>query len=238
MDTIHEQMRSLRLPGMAAAWSTMMDTRTNTTLSLGDGLKLLLQAERDMRQRNRTARLMRNARFRYQASVEAIYFDADKGRDRDRVNALATCDFVRKGQSVMITGPSGTGKSYIASALGINACLAGFRVLYTGMAKLLERLQLARIDGSIATFFDRIAATELLIIDDFGMKKLDGRQLLDFMEIIEDRHGCNATIIASQLPVSDWYDVLEKNPTVADAILDRLVKTSHKIDLRGESYRK
>ena len=238
MDTIHEQMRSLRLPGMAAAWSTMMDTRTNTTLSLGDGLKLLLQAERDMRQRNRTARLMRNTRFRYQASVEAIYFDADKGRDRDRVNALATCDFVRKGQSVMITGPSGTGKSYIASALGINACLAGFRVLYTGMAKLLERLQLARIDGSIATFFDRIAATELLIIDDFGMKKLDGQQLLDFMEIIEDRHGCNATIIASQLPISDWYDVLEKNPTVADAILDRLVKTSHKIDLRGESYRK
>lgn len=238
MDTIHEQMRSLRLPGMAAAWSTMMDTRTNTTLTLGDGLKLLLQAERDMRQRNRTARLMKNARFRYQASVESIYFDADKGRDRDKVNSLATCDFIRKGQSVLITGPSGTGKSYMASALGTNACLAGFRVLYLGMAKLLERLQLARIEGSIASYFDRIAVTDLLIIDDFGMKKLDGQQLLDFMEVIEDRHGRNATIIASQLPVSDWYDVLEKNATIADAILDRLAKTSHKIDLRGESYRK
>ena len=238
MDTIHEQMRSLRLPGMAAAWSTMMDTRTSTTLTLGDGLKLLLQAERDMSQRNRTARLMKNARFRYQASVESIYFDADKGRDRDKVNSLATCDFIGKGQSVLITGPSGTGKSYIASALGTNACLAGFRVLYLGMAKLLERLQLARIEGSIASYFDRIAATDLLIIDDFGMKKLDGQQLLDFMEVIEDRHGRNATIIASQLPVSDWYDVLEKNATIADAILDRLAKTSHKIDLRGESYRK
>ena len=142
-----------------------------------------------------------NARFRYQASVESIYFDADKGRDRDKVNSLATCDFIGKGQSVLITGPSGTGKSYIASALGTNACLAGFRVLYLGMAKLLERLQLARIEGSIASYFDRIAATDLLIIDDFGMKKLDGQQLLDFMEVIEDRHGRNATIIASQLPV-------------------------------------
>lgn len=238
MDTIQEQMRSLRLPGMAAAWSTMMDTRTNTSLSLGDGLKLLLQAERDMRQRNRTARLMKNARFRYQASVESIYFDREKGRDRDKVNALSTCDFVNKGQSVLITGPAGTGKSYIASALGTNACLAGYRVLYMGMAKLLERLQLARIEGSIASYFDKLAATDLLIIDDFGMRKLDGQQLLDFMEVIEDRHGRTATIIASQLPVSDWYDVLEKNATVADAILDRLAKTSHKIDLRGESYRK
>lgn len=238
MDTIQEQMRSLRLPGMAAAWSTLMDTRTTTTLSLGDGLKLLLQAERDTRQQNRTARLMKNAKFRYQATVESIYFDATKGRDRDKLNALSTCDFVRKGQSVLVTGPAGTGKSYIASALGTNACLAGFRVLYMGMAKLLEKLQLARIDGSIASYFDRLAAMDLLIIDDFGMRKLDGQQLLDFMEVIEDRHGRNATIIVSQLPVSDWYDVLEKNATVADAILDRLAKTSHKIDLRGESYRK
>lgn len=238
MDTIQEQMRSLRLPGMAAAWSTMMDTRTTTSLSLGDGLKLLLQAERDMRQQNRTARLMKNARFRYQASVESIYFDADKGRDRDKLNHLATCDFVRNGQSVLITGPSGSGKSYILTALGTNACLAGYRVLYMGMAKLLERLQLARIDGSIASYFDKLAAIDLLMIDDFGMKKLDGQQLLDFMEVIEDRHGRNATIIASQLPVADWYDVLDKNATIADAILDRLAKTSHKIELRGESYRK
>lgn len=238
MDTIKEQLKSLRLPGMASAWSSMMDTRTTTSLSLGDGLKLLLQAERDMRQQNRTARLMKNARFRYQATVEAIYFDAEKGRDRDKLNHLATCDFVRSGQSVLVTGPSGTGKSYIISAFGNNACLAGFRVLYVGMAKLLEQLQLARIDGSIAHYFDRLAAMDLLIIDDFGMKKLDGQQLLDFMEVIEDRHGKTATIISSQLPVSDWYDVLEKNATVADAILDRLAKTSHRIELKGESYRK
>jgi len=238
MDTIQEQLKSLRLPGMAAAWSTMMDTRTTTTLSLGDGLKLLLQAERDARQHNRTARLMKNARFRYQAAVEAIYFDAEKGRDRDKLNHLATCDFVRGGQSVLITGPSGTGKSYIASALGNNACLAGFRVLYIGMAKLLEQLQLARIEGSIAHYFERLANLDLIIIDDFGMKKLDGQQLLDFMEVIEDRHGRKSTIIASQLPVADWYDVLEKNATIADAILDRLAKTSHKIELHGESYRK
>lgn len=238
MDTLQNQMRSLRLPGMAQAWSSMLETRTYTQLSLGDGLKLLLQAEYDARQQNRTARLMKNARFRYQANVESIYFDAQKGRNQDLLIRLAGCDFIRNGQSVLITGQSGTGKSYIVSALGANACLEGFRVLYLGMAKLLEKLQLARIDGSIASCFDRLAALDLLIIDDFGMKKLDGQQLLDFMEVIEDRHGRRSTIISSQLPVSDWYDVLEKNATIADAILDRLTKTSHRIELKGESYRK
>lgn len=238
MDTLQEQMRSLRLPGMASAWETMTDTHTATSLTLADGLKMLLQAERDARRRNRTARLLKNAGFRYQAAVESIFFDREKGRDKDSLMRLATCEFIRSGQSVLVTGPSGTGKSYIASAIGMNACLAGHTVFYSGMAKLLERISMARIDGSIARYFDRMAAYDLLIIDDFGMRKLDGQQLLDFMEIIEDRHGRKSTVIASQLPVADWYDVLDKNATVADAILDRLARTSHKIELRGESYRK
>ena len=106
------------------------------------------------------------------------------------------------------------------------------------MAKLLERINIARVEGSIAQFFDRMASLDLLCIDDFGMRKLNGQQLLDFMEIIEDRHGQKSTIISSQLPVSDWYDVLDNNTTVADAILDRLARTSYKIELKGESYRK
>lgn len=238
MDTIKEQLRSLRLPGMASAWETMMDTHTSSSLTLGDGLKILLQAERDTRLQNRTSRLLKNARFRYQASVESIFFDAEKGRIKDLITRLASCDFIRTGQSVLITGRSGTGKSYIATAFGINACLAGYRVLYTGMAKLLERINIARVEGSIAQFFDRMASLDLLCIDDFGMRKLNGQQLLDFMEIIEDRHGQKSTIISSQLPVSDWYDVLDDNTTVADAILDRLSRTSYKIELKGESYRK
>ena len=238
MDTILTQMRNLRLPGMAAAWSNLMDTRTTTSLSLGDGLKVLLQAEYDLRKENRTARLMKNARFRYQAAVDTIFFDSEKGRNKDKLQHLATCDFIRQGQAVLITGASGTGKSYIASALGTNACLAGYRVLYLGMAKLLEKLQLARIDGTIAAYFDKLAALDLLIIDDFGMKQLDGQQLLDFMEVIEDRHARHSTIIISQLPISNWYDVLERNATIADAILDRLVKTSHRLELKGESFRK
>ena len=129
MDTLQEQMKALRIPGMAAAWESMMDTRTTASLSLGDGLKLLLAAERDARKQNRTAKLIKNAKFRYSASVESIFFDSEKGRDRDRLVNLASCDFIRQEQAVLITGASGTGKSHIASALGINACLAGHRVL-------------------------------------------------------------------------------------------------------------
>lgn len=238
MDTLKEQMRSLRLPGMASAWETMLETRSYTSITLGDGLKILLQAERDTRRQNRTQRLLRNARFRYQATVESIFFDNEKGRNKDLLNRLACCDFIRSGESVMVTGAAGTGKSHIATALGTNACLAGHRVLYSGMSKLLEMINKARLCGSITNCFEKLADLDLLIVDDFGMRKLQGQQLLDFMEVIEDRHGRKSTIIASQLPVADWYEVLEQNPTIADAIMDRFAKTAHRIELKGESFRK
>ena len=151
---------------------------------------------------------------------------------------LATCEYIRQGASVLITGPAGVGKSFLASALGYQACLNAFKVRYINMMKLLEESKLARIESKAARYFDRAAEIDLLVIEDFGMKVLDGQQLLDFMELIEDRHGRKSTIITSQLPVENWYDVLAKNTTVADAILDRLAKSSHRIELRGESLRK
>ncbi|MCC8051454.1 MAG: IS21-like element helper ATPase IstB [Bacteroidales bacterium] len=238
MTTILEDIRSLRLPGMAKCWQSLEETRRVDSLTLNEGLRLLLQSEAECRQASRTKRLIHNAKFRYQASVAEIYFDQAKGRDKDRLMELATCDYIRRGMSVLITGSTGSGKSYIASALGYQACLCGMKVLYFNMAKLLERLQLARIDSTISKLFDRLADTDLLIIDDFGMRVLDGKQLLDFMEIIEDRHGRKSTIISSQLPVKSWWDVLEKNATVADALLDRLVNTSYRFELTGESLRK
>ena len=151
---------------------------------------------------------------------------------------LASCEYIKQGASVLITGPAGVGKSYLSTALGYQACLSGYRVRYFNMNKLLEAMQMSRIETKAAKFFDRMAEVDLLIIEDFGMKILDGQQLLDFMELIEDRHARKSTIITSQLPVKNWYDILAKNTTVADAVLDRLAKTAHRIELSGDSMRK
>ena len=146
--------------------------------------------------------------------------------------SLATCEYIKQGASVLVTGPAGVGKSFIASALGYQACFAGYKVRYANMQKLLEDMHMARIESKAARFFDKMATMDLLVIDDFGMKILDGQQLLDFMELIEDRHGRKSTIIASQLPVKNWYDILAKNPTIADAVLDRVVKSAYRIELK------
>lgn len=138
---------------------------------------------------------------------------------------------------MLITGAAGTGKSWLGTAFGHQACMSGYKVAYYNVYHLFEEITLARISSTLHRFFAKLAQTDLLILDDFGMKVLDGQQLLDFMEIIEDRHGQKATIIISQLPVADWYDVMKGNTTAADAILDRLVHTSVRFELKGASLR-
>ena len=217
-DQIYQDLKSLHLSGMAQSWMLLHETRKLGELTLQDGMAVLIQAEHDQRTNNRTA--------------------TAQGRDKNQILSLATCEYIKQGASVLVTGPAGVGKSFIASALGYQACFAGYKVRYANMQKLLEDMHMARIESKAARFFDKMAALDLLIIDDFGMKILDGQQLLDFMELIEDRHGRKSTIIASQLPVKNWYDILAKNPTIADAILDRVVKSAYRIDLNGVSMRK
>lgn len=235
---IFQDLRGLHLSGMAECWRNLQETRRHHEIQLQDGLTMLIQAEHDQRVANKTARLIKRARFRYNAAIGDIIFDASKGKEQGRIMQLATCEYISQGASVLITGPAGVGKSFMATALGYQACLCGFKVRYYNMHKLLEDMQTARIETKAAKFFDRMADVDLLIIEDFGMKVLDGQQLLDFMELIEDRHGRKSTVITSQLPVGDWYDVLARNTTVADALLDRLAKTSHRFELKGESMRK
>ena len=237
MDEISNALRSLKMPGMAHYWPAMQETRQHDSLSLKDGLQLLIQAELDNRILSRNARLVKNARFRYKASIGEAIYDSKRGVDKQKVLNLATCDYVRKGVSVLITGAAGTGKSWLGTALGHQACMNGYKVAYYNLYRLFEEIALARISSTPHRFFATLAQTDLLILDDFGMRVLDEQQLLDFMEIIEDRHGQKATIMISQLPVSDWYEVMRGNTTAADAILDRLVHTSVRFELKGASLR-
>jgi len=237
MESIKSKLISLRLTGMAQQWQSLEELRQTDKLTLSDGIELLLQAEADKRNENRYQRLIKNASFRYRAFVEEINVDPLRGIDKSLVVRLATGDYIKNGDTVIITGATGCGKSYLASAFGNHACKQGYNVSYYNMQKLLAKLKVARIDGSIIKLFDRLAKTDLLIIDDFGLTALQGQQQTDFLEIIEDRHAKCSTVIASQLPVANWFDLFE-DQVIADAILDRLVHTAHRFELKGESLRK
>jgi len=237
MMQIETQLNQLRLNGMGRNWKALLETRRHHELSLEEGLEILLQAETQDRENRRFGRLQKNARFRYQASIEEIRYDTSRGIDKALITRLATGEYISKGESVLVTGATGCGKSFLASALGHQACAQGHKVLYFNALKLMMKTKMARAEGSIFKFFEGISKSPLLIIDDFGLTHLEKQQQLDLLEIIEDRHAKASTIIASQLPVANWFDIMGEE-TIADAILDRLVHTSHRIELKGESLRK
>lgn len=237
MTQIASQFTELRLSGMSHSWKMLTETRQHQDLSLSEGLEILLQAEKLDREQRRFDRLRKNAKFRYQASIQELKRDSSRGIDQTLLNALITGSYLQNGESIIITGATGCGKSFIASALGHQACAQGFSTAYFNMQKLTKQLKIARLEGSIVSFFMKLAKTQLLILDDFGLTHLEQQQQLDLMEIMEDRHTKHATIIASQLPVASWFEIIGE-ATIADAILDRLVHTSHRIELKGESLRR
>ncbi|MDZ7605333.1 MAG: IS21-like element helper ATPase IstB [Cyclobacteriaceae bacterium] len=230
-------MNKLRLPGMLKSWTALQETRQLHELSLTDGMEILLQAEQQERDNRRFKRLEYQAGFRYKTSMEEIRTDPARGIDKTLIATLATGDYISKGETVLITGSTGCGKSFLASALGHQACVQGFNVTYFNTQKLMLKTKMARVEGTIYKFFEKLSKTNLLILDDFGLTHLEKQQQMDFMEMIEDRHGKASTIIASQLPVASWYDVIGEE-TIADAILDRLVHSSYRIEIKGESLRK
>lgn len=234
---IESQFTKLKLYGMSKTWTAIKETRKNQSLSLSEGLELLLQAEELERDNRRFKRLETNAAFRYKASLEELKLDKIRGLDDMMLTSLAMGEYITTGEAVLITGSTGCGKSYLASALGHQACVLGYKVAYFNTQKLMLKTKMARLEGTVLKFFDKLAKTDLLIIDDFGLTHLEQQQRIDFMEMIEDRHGKKSTVIASQLPVSSWYDIIGEE-TIADAILDRLVHSSYRIELKGESLRK
>ncbi len=237
MQNIEFHFSDLRLNGMRKTWQALLDTRRQHELSLTEGLQMLLDAELIERTNRRSDRLVKTAKFRYQATLEQIRYDTSRGLDKNLITDLATGQYIKDGASIIITGSTGCGKSYLASALGHQACAQGFKVAYYNVQKLMMKTRMARVDGSIYKFFEKTSKTDLLILDDFGLTHLEKQQQLDFMELIEDRHQSKATIIASQLPLPSWFDIIGEE-TIADAILDRLAHSSFKIELKGDSLRK
>lgn len=230
-------LHELKLPGMAACWTSLEETHLLDKLSMREGMQLMLQHERDTRQSNRITRLIKNAGFRLKAAIEELETDMTRGISATEVADLTTGAYIRDGRTIIINGPTGTGKSYLACALGERACRQGTKTLYFTMNMLIENLRLVHLEGRETNFFRKLMAHDLLIIDDFGMVRLEGQIQHDFEQIIDDRYNRKALILASQLPVSDWYDVFQSE-LIAEACLDRLVHKSKRIELKGESLRK
>ncbi len=233
-----QQLRQLKLTGFADSLE-MQFNQPNTYDDLGfaERLGLLVSQEMTYRENKRLKRLLSTAKFKLMACLDDIDYAHPRGLHKNQVAALQTGEWIAKHQNLVITGPTGCGKTYLACALGRHACHQGYSVRYFRASRLLEALTIAHGDGSYLKRMGELAKTDVLLIDDWGLEALTQNQRNDLLELMEDRHGTRSTIVTSQLPVAQWHDYIA-DPTLADAILDRLLHSAHKLSLRGESLRR
>ena len=236
-EQIIEKMKTMKFNGMLRAFRSSFETGAMNTMTSDEMIAYLVEEEWDDRHNRTIARMTTNAKFRYKASIEQMYFESDRGIDKNIVMRLAECKFIDKKENILITGSTGIGKSYLASAIGQQACSLGYRVLYLNASKLFAKLKIAKADSSYVSEIAKMERQHLILIDDFGIQPLDAQSRSMFMEIIEDRHGKGSTIITSQVPVTKWHEVIGEQ-TIADAIMDRLIHNAHRLELKGESLRK
>lgn len=233
-----EKLKTLKLYGMAKSLEEQgINRRDYDDLSFEERLGLLIDREVTEQENRRLVSRLKSAHLRQQASMEDIDYRQKRGLDKSLIRSLAGCLWIKERLNILLTGPCGAGKSFIACALGHKACLEGYKVIYYRATRLFESLSVAKGDGRYQSIMKSIAKTDLLILDDWGLSVLTNQDRTNMLEIIEDRHDVHSTIVTSQLPIDHWHEVIG-NPTLADAILDRLIHNAHKIQLKGGSMRK
>ena len=232
-----DKMRQMHLLGMYNAFKTSMESFKTESMTTDQFVAWLVSNEWDDRCNRMIERLIKQASFRYKASLEEVDYSLERGLERNLLERLAELSFVKESRDLFITGSSGTGKSYIATALGYRACQKGMKVLYANTARLMGQLKMAKAKGTILQELKKIERADLLVLDDFGIQPFDAGGRMNLMDIVEDRHGKKSTLITSQVPVKDWYDIIGEK-TIADAVLDRIVHQAIRIELHGDSIRK
>jgi DNA replication protein DnaC len=231
------KLQALKFTGMAAALAEQMKMPDIAELAFEERLGLLVDRELTERENRRLTSRLRRARLKHNAALEDIDYRHPRGLDKSLIQALAACRWVKEHLNILITGPTGVGKTWLACALAHKACREGHTALYLRLPRLLQEMAIAKGDGRYPKLLAALAKTEVLILDDWGLAKLTAENRRDLLEILEDRHGSRSTLATSQLPIEKWHDIIG-DPTLADAILDRLVHNAYKINLKGGSMRK
>ena len=236
-DQTLEKLQQLKLFGMAQAYETTLVLPSHELPTANELMARLVEAEQLSRIQQRTQMYLKLSGLRYDALLEQVKCSPERNLTRDQLLALADCTFIPRAENILITGSTGCGKSYLACAFGRQACTLGYKTLYLGMNRFTEKLALSKLDGSYIKLLNQIEKIPLIILDDFGLVPLENHARTALLQLLEDRYGKRSTIITSQLPVAKWYQYINE-PTLADAIMDRLSGSAHRFELKGESLRK
>jgi len=231
-----DHLAQLKLEGMLQAYQGVLAMPVQSQPSINQFMARLAEAELQNRARKKTELYLRQSKLRYNAVLEQVYCNTERNLSKEKLMTIADCSFIERAENLMITGKTGCGKSYLACAIGRQACTLGYRTLYFGMNRFLEKISLSKLDGTYVKLLNQIEKAHLIIIDDFGLHPLDGVTRLALLQILEDRYGIKSTIITSQLPVAKFWEYIGES-SVADAIMDRLAGNAHRFELEGDTLR-